>query len=221
MVGSSPPGRGSLFAAGPVSVAFLGLRAAGLDPTRVARAGPAQLPRAIDPPPGDHRRAARGGRDPERRGRRLGACGAWIGLAVAGRRVLRYVNRAGQWVEYPDDAFIAGRAFTEQRASSPSTPRRADPEHAAVYERTAATTIIAAPITVEDRRLGVLIGLRDRAPIFVEDDLWLLELIADHTAVLLEAALSPRSRAASARGRSRLASRRSSCRPPRTTCARR
>jgi signal transduction histidine kinase len=62
-----------------------------------------------------------------------------------------------------------------------------DPEHAAVYEQNLATTIIAAPITTDERRLGVLSVYADRAPIFVEDDLWLIELMAAHTALLLEA----------------------------------
>ena len=41
----------------------------------------------------------------------FGASGASIGLAVPGRAVLRYVNRGGDWVEYPDDMFIAGQVF--------------------------------------------------------------------------------------------------------------
>jgi signal transduction histidine kinase len=47
--------------------------------------------------------------------------------------------------------------------------------------------VIAAPISADDRRIGALAVYADRAPIFVEDDLWLIELLADHTAVLLEA----------------------------------
>ncbi len=45
----------------------------------------------------------------------FGATGASIGLADADRSILRYVDAAGEWLEYPDTAFIAGRAFTEQR----------------------------------------------------------------------------------------------------------
>lgn len=47
--------------------------------------------------------------------------------------------------------------------------------------------MIAAPLTTEDRRIGALAVFADRAPIFVDDDQWLIELLADHTAVLLEA----------------------------------
>jgi signal transduction histidine kinase len=117
----------------------------------------------------------------------FGASGAAIGLAVPGRAVLRYVNRAAEWVEHPDDAFIAGRAFQEQRRVVAADASQVDPEHADVYARNLATTIIAAPITTDERRIGVLSVYADRAPIFIEDDLWLLELMAAHTALLLEA----------------------------------
>ena len=117
----------------------------------------------------------------------FGATGAAIGLAVPGHPILRYVNREGEWVEYPDDMFIAGRAFRDQNRVVALDASETDPQHAAVYEQNSATTIIAAPITTDDRRIGVLSVYADRAPIFVEDDLWLLELMAAHTAMLLEA----------------------------------
>jgi signal transduction histidine kinase len=117
----------------------------------------------------------------------FGASGASIGLAVPGRPVLRYVGRDGEWVEHPDDEFIAGRAFGRQARVVALDASEADPEHAAVYERAAATTVIAAPISTDDRRIGVLSLYAERAPIFIEDDLWLLELVAAHTALLLEA----------------------------------
>jgi K+-sensing histidine kinase KdpD len=117
----------------------------------------------------------------------LGASGAAIGIADTDRPVLRYVDRDGQWVEHPNDAFIGGRTFIAQRRMVVMDAVGADPENAAVYERAGASTVIAAPVTAEDRRMGVLTVYADRAPIFVEDDLWLLELLADQTAVLLEA----------------------------------
>ena len=117
----------------------------------------------------------------------FGASGASIGLAVPGRPALRYVGRDGEWVEYSDDEFTAGRAFGRQVRVVALDASEADPEHAAIYERAAATTVIAAPISTDDRRIGVLSIYADRAPIFIEDDLWLLELMAGHTALLLEA----------------------------------
>jgi signal transduction histidine kinase len=117
----------------------------------------------------------------------FGATGASIGLADADRGVLRYVTDAGEWVEYPDDQFIAGRAFTEGRRLVALDAMRDDPGHAERYQAANALTVIAAPITTEDRRMGVLSVYAARSPIFVEDDLWLLELLADQAAVIIEA----------------------------------
>lgn len=117
----------------------------------------------------------------------FGATGAAIGVADEGRGVLRYARVSGEWLESPDDAFIGGRAFTEQRRIMTHDAPADDPEHAATYHEVAANTVIAAPITLEDRRIGVLTVFASRAPIFIEDDLWLLDLLADQTGVLLEA----------------------------------
>jgi len=117
----------------------------------------------------------------------FGASGSAIGIADPQRPVLRYLDRDGEWVEYPNDAFIGGRAFTAQRRLVAMDAPGADPDHADVYARTSANTVIAAPVSAEGRRMGVLTIYADRAPIFVEDDMWLLELLADQTAVLLEA----------------------------------
>jgi K+-sensing histidine kinase KdpD len=117
----------------------------------------------------------------------FGASGAAIGIADPERPILRYVDRTGQWAEYPNDKFVGGRTFMAQRRMVAMDAVRADPENAAVYERAGANTVIAAPVTADGRRMGVLTVYAARAPIFVEDDLWLLELLADQTAVLLEA----------------------------------
>jgi signal transduction histidine kinase len=117
----------------------------------------------------------------------FGASGAAIGIADPDRPLLRYLGSDGQWVEHPNDAFISGRAFVAQRRMVVMDTLKADPDHADTYESSGAKTVIAAPVTAEDRRVGVLTVYADRAPIFVEDDMWLLELLADQTAVLLEA----------------------------------
>ena len=116
----------------------------------------------------------------------FGATGASIGLAEPERRTLRYVSAAGEWVEYPDDQFIAGRAFTQGRRLVALDARREDPAEADAYQAAEALTVIAAPISTDERRMGVLTVYAARAPIFVEDDLWLLELLADQAAVLME-----------------------------------
>ena len=117
----------------------------------------------------------------------FGASGASIGLADQERKIIRYALPAGGWGEFPDDAYIAGRAFGEQRRLIVHDAPEADPDHAGAYEAAGAHVVIAAPITSEQRRIGVLTVYAERAPIFVEDDLWLLELLASQTGLLLEA----------------------------------
>ena len=111
----------------------------------------------------------------------------FVGLWDEERLVLRYVGGDGDWLEYPDHAFIAGRAFQDQRRVVALDAAAADPDNADTYESNLARTVIAAPITTDERRIGALAIFAERAPIFAEDDLWLIELLADHTAVLLEA----------------------------------
>lgn len=116
----------------------------------------------------------------------FGATGAAVGIADVAGTTLRYPGVDG-WQEHPSDAFVAGRAFTEQRRVAVQNAAVDDPTHAAAYESSGARTVIAAPISTEHRRIGVLAVYASRAPLFVEDDLWLLELLADQAAVLLEA----------------------------------
>jgi len=117
----------------------------------------------------------------------LGAPGAALGLADAEGTTMRYVRADGSFLEVPADTYIGGRAFVAQERLIVMDAAASDPEHAAVYEGANARAVIAVPVTVEDRRLGVLTVYGDRAPIFVEDDLWLVQLLADQTAVILEA----------------------------------
>ncbi len=116
----------------------------------------------------------------------FGAGGAAVGVADHERGVMRYVNPEGGWMEVPQDAYLGGRAFEGQQRIVERDAGQADPEHADVYARSGARSVIAAPISAEDRRIGVLTVYADRAPVFIEDDLWLLELLADQSAILLE-----------------------------------
>ena len=117
----------------------------------------------------------------------FGATGASIGLADEQNGRLRYPDAGSGWLEYPDGQFIAGQAYRQQHRVVADDAITADPDHADVYAQNAARAVIAGPVTAGDRRIGVLAVFAERAPIFVEDDLWLLELVADQAAVLLEA----------------------------------
>jgi signal transduction histidine kinase len=117
-----------------------------------------------------------------------GAQEAGIGLWDAERGVLRYApaREGGQWLEAPPSQFLPGRAFSRQQAIFSADAMKDDPENAAVYEQFGARAVLAAPITAGERRLGVLLVFAPRPPIFAEDDLQLVRLLADQAAVVLE-----------------------------------
>ncbi|MGZ8475274.1 MAG: sensor histidine kinase [Candidatus Limnocylindria bacterium] len=117
----------------------------------------------------------------------LGAPGAALGLADAEGTTMRYVRSDGTWLEVPAETFIGGRAFAARQRLIVTDAATADPEQAAVYQGAHARVVIAVPVSAEERRLEVLTVFGDRAPLFVEDDLWLVQLLADQTAVILEA----------------------------------
>ncbi len=81
---------------------------------------------------------------------------------------------------------IAGRAFAQQQVLLTTNPKRDDPAHAPFYDAVQTRAILAAPITAGERRLGVLVVYAPRAPVFAEEDLYLVRLLADQVAVVLE-----------------------------------
>jgi signal transduction histidine kinase len=118
----------------------------------------------------------------------LGARGAQVGIADAERGVIRYASElTGDWVEYPADRFVAGRAFQSQQRVVMANTLAEDPANAEAYARVQARAAIASPISTETRRIGVLTVFAERMSVFAEDDFWLVDLLADQIAVLLEA----------------------------------
>jgi signal transduction histidine kinase len=79
-----------------------------------------------------------------------------------------------------------GRAYAEQRGLFTANARRDDPANALYYRAYGIRAEIAAPITAGEQRLGVLVVSAPRAPIFAEEDLSLVQLLADQAAVVLE-----------------------------------
>ena len=85
-----------------------------------------------------------------------------------------------------EDDVPAARAFRlQQPVFSPHT-RYTGAVYAAMKTDTIASAVLAAPITAGTRRLGVLVAYAPRAPIFADDDLALIQLLADQAAVILE-----------------------------------
>lgn len=118
----------------------------------------------------------------------LGAPYATVGLWDEHEKVLRYapLESGGEWEVVPAERYIAGRAFTQQRAILSENAARDDPESAAVYRAAGTKAILAAPITAGSARLGVLVAYAPNPPIFADDDLVLIRLLADQAAVVLE-----------------------------------
>jgi signal transduction histidine kinase len=111
-----------------------------------------------------------------------------VGLWEAETGLLRYAPTAPdqEWVVAPPERFITGRAFRTQQALYVEDAPRADPENAAVYAQYNAKAVLVAPITAGAQRLGVLSVFASRPPIFADDDLVLVQLLADQAAVVLE-----------------------------------
>ncbi len=115
-----------------------------------------------------------------------GATSATVGLFDQHRNKLQYHERSGAMFETEPDALIGGKVFSEGRPFFTADARRTDPANAQLYDQRDATAVVGAPIVTEGRSLGVLLVYARRAPIFAEDDLSLVKLLADQAAVVLE-----------------------------------
>jgi signal transduction histidine kinase len=93
----------------------------------------------------------------------------------------------GRGSEARPGQYIAGRAFAEGRPIFTLNAAADDPEHADVYREFGARAIMSAPIVAGGERLGVLSVYGPRPPVFAEDDLDLVQILADQAAVTLEA----------------------------------
>lgn len=81
---------------------------------------------------------------------------------------------------------IGGQAFVENRPILSLDTLRDDPDNRELYEYGDAYAVIAAPINTDEATVGVLALYAPNAPIFAEDDLSLLTLLADQIGILLE-----------------------------------
>lgn len=115
----------------------------------------------------------------------IGAPMASIGLWDEEAGAIRF-KFGGDTFDVPAGRFISGRAFTLQRAVLSTHPARDDPANAGLYRRHGSVAILAAPITVGVERLGILRVSAPRAPVFADEDLVLVQLLADQAAVILE-----------------------------------
>jgi signal transduction histidine kinase len=115
----------------------------------------------------------------------VGAAGALIGLWDAEAQVLRFQTAAGLQVGQPNQG-LSGRTFVTQQPIMSTDTVRDMPQWAEQYRATGARAVLAAPITAGTHQLGTLAVYAARAPMFAEDDLELVKLLADQAAVILE-----------------------------------
>jgi signal transduction histidine kinase len=116
----------------------------------------------------------------------LGAPHANIGLWDAAAHVIHFPTfESPRSVEETSDLPAAQAFRRQQPVFSPDT--RYDPALDAQFRlRAIARAVLAAPISVNGQRLGVLVVYGPRVSLFAEDDLDLLQLLADQAGVVLE-----------------------------------
>lgn len=116
----------------------------------------------------------------------LGARAA-IGLYDPAANLLRFTDPHGVLpAEIGPSRFLVWRVFEDQRPRYFPTASRANPELAGAYRERGVASLLIAPISAGDQRLGALEAYTDRPPIFSEDDLELTQLFAEQAAVILE-----------------------------------
>jgi signal transduction histidine kinase len=81
---------------------------------------------------------------------------------------------------------LAARVVRERRATFVEDLALDDPANTGLYAARGARAAVAAPILGDGEPLGVLIAYAERAPIFADSDVELVQLLADQAAVILE-----------------------------------
>jgi signal transduction histidine kinase len=116
----------------------------------------------------------------------LGAPNARIGLWDGDTRKLYFPLGEQGYALDPSEPIPAARAFRDQRPVFSANIPREHPDYAEMSRRWHLTAVLAAPISAGEKRIGVLVVYAPRAPIFADDDLALMQLLADQAAVILE-----------------------------------
>lgn len=116
----------------------------------------------------------------------IGAANAHIGLWDATEQLLVYRHEGQARPFRIDLPSTTADAYNHQRARFSAGIPDDDSPATQMRREFGAHTVLAAPITAGDKQLGVLTVYAARAPIFADDDLELIQLLADQAAVILE-----------------------------------
>lgn len=118
--------------------------------------------------------------------RALGAPVAALGLWDAAAEALVFGGASPPLVCRVDGGGVLARAWHTRQASFAEQGLGADAGLAALAPGAQVAAALLAPVAVAERRIGVLVVLAERMPIFAGDDLALLQLLADQAAVIFE-----------------------------------
>jgi signal transduction histidine kinase len=114
-----------------------------------------------------------------------GAEGSAVGLWDEAAGVLQFRQASGELRAVAPGQAISGRAFAQQRPIITGRAERDAPDRADEYRRSGIRAIVSAPITSGDRRLGVLTVYALRPPVFTDDAVAVVRMLAEQAALVL------------------------------------
>ncbi|HEX5578874.1 MAG TPA: ATP-binding protein [Candidatus Limnocylindria bacterium] len=114
-----------------------------------------------------------------------GAEGSAVGLWDEAAGVLQFRQPSGELQAVASGQAISGRAFAQQRPIITGRADRDAPDRADEYRRLGIRAIVSAPITSGDRRLGVLTVYAVRPPVFTDDAVAVVRMLAEQAALVL------------------------------------
>ncbi|HEX6655902.1 MAG TPA: GAF domain-containing sensor histidine kinase, partial [Candidatus Limnocylindria bacterium] len=114
-----------------------------------------------------------------------GAQGGRVGLWDDATGMLQFREELGELQPMAPGEAISGRAFLWQKPVSTHHAERDAPERADDYRKAGIRAIVSAPITTGDRRLGVLTVYAVRPPVFTDDVVAVVRLLAEQAALVL------------------------------------
>ncbi len=118
--------------------------------------------------------------------RSVGARAAYVGLWDAASARLWFPTRADGVEQLRPGQMVEGKVFVRQRPIAVSDLQHDDESNAAYYRERGINAVICAPISLNDQCFGVIAVYASRAPVFADDDLEVVMLIADQAAIILE-----------------------------------